>query len=204
MNRIFNIHIESGYDLSVFDEKPHFEFLQVKQVHGNKLVSCQEANNLIEADGIVCTCQKCTLAIKTADCVPIFVIGENGHANIHAGWRGVHNKIIHHNLLEKIIPRFFYMGPHILQNQYQVGPEFESHFKEYCQIAKNSDNFLRKNGDHFYISLQNILKKQITEKYPKSTILLSEECTFLDHKYHSFRRDQTDKRNWNIIKPVKG
>ncbi len=78
--------------------KPNF-----KQVHG---VACGEyratGEELGEIDALVTSQPEATVAIATADCVPILIAHESGTrvAAVHAGWRGTRARI-----LEKIWPQ---------------------------------------------------------------------------------------------------
>ena len=67
-----------------YTEEPQLEpIFQVKQVHGNSVVDFHETHEgNREADGIFLLYQDIQsphyLAIKTADCLPVAVIGEKG------------------------------------------------------------------------------------------------------------------------------
>lgn len=68
-------------------------FARVNQVHGARIsaVTRENAGERPRADGMVTREAGVTLAIFTADCVPILMHSERAHAvaAIHAGWRGV-------------------------------------------------------------------------------------------------------------------
>ncbi|MBN1961858.1 MAG: peptidoglycan editing factor PgeF [Deltaproteobacteria bacterium] len=62
-----------------------------KQVHGNAVFEVMHAaSRVIEADGLWTRDRQVTLAVFTADCVPILISTSDGSAvaAIHAGWRG--------------------------------------------------------------------------------------------------------------------
>jgi YfiH family protein len=61
----------------------------VDQVHGSVTVDVIEPGNHGRADGLSTRCGGLPLAIGTADCVPVALVGETAVALIHAGWRGV-------------------------------------------------------------------------------------------------------------------
>ncbi len=65
-----------------------------RQVHGTRVIEADEFSpghhDGIAADGLTTTRPGCTVAVATADCVPILLV-EPGHrwaAAVHAGWRG--------------------------------------------------------------------------------------------------------------------
>lgn len=78
--------------------RPVASVLRVKQVHGNAVVTEPAADFAVEADAIVLGPESVdrTPVIRTADCVPILMADrETGRvAAIHAGWRGVHARIV--------------------------------------------------------------------------------------------------------------
>lgn len=180
-----------GCIFEVYNERPNLSVKQVHQVHGNLILDCISANNELEADGIICLCFKCTLAIKTADCLPIAVCGERGFALLHAGWRGLSLEIIKQEILSKILPHTFFIGPHIKQNAYEVGEDFFKNFPDELPIMIEG---------RFHFSLQEIAIKQILDKYPQAKIECSDICTFEDFSYNSYRRNKTTLRNWNLLK----
>lgn len=67
---------------------------EVKQVHGDALISNPEATSVdaepvIEADGHATSRKNHALMVKTADCQPILLAHPKGYvAAVHAGWRG--------------------------------------------------------------------------------------------------------------------
>ena len=84
---------KNGEILSAAFDLPVKRFVTVRQVHGNRIVhfeSIEEGSRLLEADGIITTCEDLAVGIKTADCVPILLFDPRVPAvgAIHAGWRG--------------------------------------------------------------------------------------------------------------------
>ena len=71
---------------------PEFQFYFLKQVHGNRVVPAHSLSPT--ADGHFTSQKNQALCLRTADCLPVFIIrGENVFA-LHIGWRGIHNKIL--------------------------------------------------------------------------------------------------------------
>lgn len=178
-----------SYIFEVYSDRPEFSFKAVNQIHSNIVLECHD--EILDADGIVCTCGNCTLAIKTADCLPIAIVGDNGIALIHAGWRGLENEILKNDFIRKISPKEFYIGPHIGVEAYQVSDDFLKYFQK--------DKFITKN-ERYHFSLEKEATQQILDKYPNAVIKSSNACTFSDHRYNSYRRNKTDLRNWNILR----
>jgi len=127
-------HLRSRQELAMVDMVGHsVPLLTVKQVHGNKVIHVTEATmERKEADGLVTKLQGVALGILTADCGPVLfydhvasVIGI-----CHAGWRGAQGGILQatlkamEDLGAKRIHIYAALGPTIIQQNYEVGPEF--------------------------------------------------------------------------------
>src|SRR5436309_1957537 len=84
----------------VYQARPDFHLIKVKQTHSNIVLPEEDCNDLV-ADGIVGH-SKTPMAILTADCLPVLLLGESAHAFLHAGWRGLQNEIAGHELIRKI------------------------------------------------------------------------------------------------------
>ena len=183
----------------VYDRPPEFDFAKVKQVHGAKVLNSrmvtQQRENL-EADGLYCLNNEelIPMAIKTADCLPIAVCGEKGVAIVHAGWRGVAANIFSPKNLQSISPTSFFIGPAIAVESYEVQPDFLAHFPnlENCFIHKDQK---------IYFDLKLAALSLIKVQYPLALIEMSELDTFTHPKLHSYRKDKTESRNWNLWLP---
>ncbi|MBT3234586.1 MAG: polyphenol oxidase family protein [Bdellovibrionales bacterium] len=173
--------------------------LRVCQVHGTDIISTNSTLecSAVKADGLIHfrdgTDNKGgpSLAIVTADCLPILFWGTTGYGMLHAGWRGVAGGILLNPEITKLAPTNFVIGPHICQKCYQVAPDFINNFP-------NDRSFSRNNGQLFF-SLQDEVKGQIQEQFPSAKVQSMNLCTFHDSKLHSYRRNKTDLRNWNVV-----
>lgn len=114
------------------------------QVHGDSVYCACKAGAsgeadapAPEADALITRCRNLPLAIRTADCLPVFLF-DTGHraiAMIHAGWKGLHKKIISKTIKQMEIkfltdPRELAaaLGPAIRPCCYEVGEEFRGYF----------------------------------------------------------------------------
>lgn len=67
----------------------------LRQVHGDHVVLVDEPGQHagVEADGAVTTTEGAVLAVHTADCAPVLIMGSGpgvtGIAAVHAGWKGL-------------------------------------------------------------------------------------------------------------------
>lgn len=190
MAKLLNEYQIGDYLYQIYDDRPAFDFLEVKQVHGKNIINTLDSKEL-EADGII-TSSNIPLAIKTADCLPIAIIGENGIANLHAGWRGLAQEIIKEESIKALGPKIVFIGPHISEENYEVGEEFKQNFP-----GSNAFSVLE-GSVHF--SLEKELRSQIIVTYGNIEIISANICTFSNLNYNSYRRNQTTKRNYNILK----
>lgn len=179
-----------NYLIEVYDDKPDFEVINVNQIHSNIIVDDLSANTSVEADGIISKDLKTPIGIRTADCVPVIFIGKSGVANLHAGWKGIQQKIVCQDSLLDINPEYVFIAPHIRVDSYEVGEDFKSNFPD-------SKNF---QGINFH--MENEVIDQLKSKFSGIKIETCEICTLKDTKYNSYRRNKTSQRNWNIIKRI--
>jgi copper oxidase (laccase) domain-containing protein len=192
MEMVYEYKLPNGI-FRVFNSKDlNFDFLKTKQTHSDIVVNEKEIVSDIIADAIVGNTSK-PKCILTADCLPIIVEGEFGHATVHAGWAGVKNNILFSKKIAELKPKLFFIGPHILFQNYQVQENFKEHFP-------NSDAFIYKNNN-IYFDLASEIKNRIKQNYPNAEIMDSQICTFEDHRFHSYRRNKTEQRNYNIYFP---
>ena len=71
--------------------EPPSERCHVRQVHGTDLVDAAECSSTSSADGIYTNATGVTIAVKTADCIPLLLVDRERRfaLAIHAGWRGL-------------------------------------------------------------------------------------------------------------------
>lgn len=170
----------------------------VKQIHGSKVVSIQEIlANTLEADGIYWQWEdlektKSLPTILTADCLPLILLGEEGGAILHAGWRGVKTQIYLNSVLAPLKLNYFFIGPSIQPVSFEVTSEFLEYFE-------NKDLFSYKNNKCTF-NLQQQVILDLKKYYPG---IQGEDCaidTFADTRFQSFRRDKKNRtNNYNIF-----
>ena len=173
----------------------------MQQVHGNNVVTVgsKDAGTVIpDCDAIITNDPKVTLGVRVADCLPISVTDKKSRTIglIHAGWRGLEQKIIE-KTLQNMIKDFssnpkdleIVIGPHICAKHYEVKADVSSKFSDYPGAVLG-------NGDKVFLDLAKVAKLQLLSLGIKEeNIKIDERCTFEDKKFFSFRRDRTEKRN---------
>jgi copper oxidase (laccase) domain-containing protein len=183
----------------VFNDRPPFEFIEVQQIHCaivEEASSCQ-AKELKEADGLYFLFSKppeVPLAIKTADCLPITLIGKNGVAHIHAGWRGLNLGIQDHEMVKAIEPFYAFIGPSIHQESYEVSDDFRDNFP-------GLEECFNRNNERLTFNLPLAAKLSLQQIFPKIEVELSSLDTFTTPSHNSFRKTKTKQRNYNVLYP---
>lgn len=170
---------------------------QVRQVHGDRIIVAdgrypRGKGSLGEADGLMTKVPYLPLAIRTADCLPVFMFdaGQEGIGLIHAGWRGMRKNILGQavGLMERQWRSNpgdirVALGPAIRPCCYEVGGEFLEYFPGEC---------VSRGGRH-YLDLPKAGQNQLTAfGVHRENIFDCGICTCCDRNYFSNRRDGKD------------
>lgn len=172
------------------------KIIHTHQTHSTIIVEYngQDLSN-IEADGIMTTfdqlSKKISIAIKTADCMPIVILGKEKVVFLHAGWKGLADGILKNPLISSICPHYAFIGPSIQSNSFEVSEDFKSNFD-------NSSNFYSI-GKKYYFDLQKEASEQLYSFYNGIHVESCKEDTLQQKKFHSYRRNKTSHRNWNLF-----
>ena len=157
----------------------------VRQVHGIRVLEVLgvggdvdvAAGVIGEADGMVARGPGAVLAMMTADCAPVVVVGSKGLALLHAGWRGIVGGVIERGLQLVGDPWAGWVGPSIHSCCYEVGPEV---------VAAWTKRDLPVPGDSCVdpgAAAAHILERAGVPTH------MSPVCTHHDRGYFSYRRD---------------
>jgi len=181
----------------------------LRQVHGCAVVNTSPATapgvafeDRPAADGIYTTDRDVWVAVKTADCLPLIVVGRKGPfvAAVHAGWRGLAAGIIpevvrvHQTLGGQASDLQVLIGAAIGHANYEVGPEVIAALAtgaSGCPEHTVGLGFVRGNGTRWHVDLQLIAALALVELgVPGSQITIVRSCTFADANiWNSYRRD---------------
>ena len=176
-------------------KKPEIPLLHTHQVHGIEIAEKNECHTETKADGMIFKRSEIpddsALAIKTADCMPILIQSETEVIFLHAGWKGLAIGILNHPLLKEIKPLYAFIGPSIQECCFEVSEDFHHHFP-------GSPHF-HKSGEKYFFNLQAEAFNQLEQLFPQLRIEIAAECTCCDNKFHSYRRNKTIERNWNLF-----
>lgn len=177
--------------LSMAFDIPIENFLVLNQVHGDNIFVIKPhgdyftSREALNYDAIVTNRTDLAICIKTADCVPVFIVDrvKKVIAVIHAGWRGSAQGIT-----AKVI--------RLMQNQYRsdsrdllaaIGPaigrccyEVDAPAAEAFRHKKNAEDFLfpGKRKDRWMLDLVEVNQRQLLDcGIPESQIETSGLCT---------------------------
>ncbi len=141
------------------------------QLHGNRIHAVDTKRPRLSlrnrGDALYTKNRKTLLVIRTADCLPFFLIIRMGNnyltGVIHAGWRGLRQNIVFHSLLRvlqkalidpshwKESKIYCLCGPHAGKEDYEVGSEVAKFFTHKRQISQ----------EHYLLDLRAIAKEQM-------------------------------------------
>jgi len=168
--------------------------INIHQVHGDNIIvaskQCkQKDSSAPEADGVITDAYDLPLAVRTADCLPIFIGDPHKKCIglIHAGWRGTQKEVVTKaiNLFKKKFdsnPKDLkvVLGPGIRSCCYKVGPELADYFP---------DDVISKNGD-VYLNLAAVNKRQLMRSgLSEGNICDCQICSCCDESCFSYRRE---------------
>ena len=135
-NAYANIKIKPGQLICPLQVHKDSIFL-VDEEHGGR-GAYERATAIQDTDALMTGVRALPLAILTADCLPVFILDpeKRAIAMIHAGWKGLHQKIIA-KTVQKMTENFLSepshlvaaLGPAIRSCCYEVGKEFCTYFQ---------------------------------------------------------------------------
>ncbi len=167
---------------------PSFKFKMLWQVHGNDLLhstSISEENR--KADAHWTEEKNLALISKSADCIPVLAFSKklSRILAIHAGWRGVQNRIIPNSLQNLGASWDFFIGPHITKESFEIQNDCLELLKT-CTRLNAKDWYQNQKAD-----LTTIVFDQIKEvKSAQKSLTLEIFDTMTDLRFHSHRRDK--------------
>lgn len=164
-----------------------------KQIHGDDILvvkgGVRTSKSCPDADAYITDEKNLPIAIRTADCVPVFIF-DPVHRVIglaHAGWKGTYKQLAA-KTIQKMQEKYtsqpsdlkIALGPSIRECCYQVGEEFRDHFP-----SRVRDREGRLYADVVGANRDQLLKAGVRPE----NIFDSRLCTCCNKDYFSFRRD---------------
>lgn len=161
----------------------------VHQVHGTGVVEATRPGLLGDADAMFTSVRGLTLAVATADCLPVVLDAEGGVGIAHAGWRGVADGVVP-ALLEAMAAtglevRRAAIGPGIGACCFEVGAEVLDRLPAWGSTTTWGTPS---------VDLAGVVADQLGGV----DVTISEVCTRTDERFHSHRRDRTADRQMSL------
>jgi len=185
---------------------PEFKDLPVQymnQVHGASVEVIKEYLDepIPNTDALFTRSKKISLAIMSADCLPIAIANSKGTeiALIHAGWKGLSSGIIHKSLemfdLDKSELKAW-LAPCISQKEYEVGSDV---YEAFVNLDESSLKSFKKTSSEKWLFDMRYEATRILENLEVS-VSQSNYCTYNDDDlFYSYRRNKTDKRVLTLL-----
>ena len=164
-----------------------------KQIHGDDVLVAKDSSfsshGCPDADAYITVQKDLPIAIRTADCVPVFLFDPEKSAIgiVHAGWKGTVKEITYKTVLRmkeslgcKPENIQAVLGPAIQPCCYEVGEEFRQYFP---------NEIIERSGKLFVDVIKNNYKQLLKSGLKKEHIQNTGICTYCNPKYFSFRRD---------------
>jgi YfiH family protein len=184
---------------------------RLQQVHGTQLLLAPFSveNPTPKGDGIFLWETSGTVAVVTADCVPVlltsalhpFVLA------VHAGWRGLSQGILPQAIEMAArygIPAealYAVVGPAIGAGKFEVGPEVLEAFSQANAPGLESSQ-LKGVEDRWHLDLQQLAVFSLLDAgMIAEQLSVVRSCTYMDSlQWHSYRRDGgAAERNWSWV-----
>jgi len=175
---------------------PHW----LNQIHSTDIVVAEDDAHLCpDADGLY-SAQGCSLAVLTADCLPIVLASASGdeYAVVHAGWKGLLGGVIENAAKHfRSPPAFGVIGPGIGQENYQVDQNFRDRFIN--ALGESAANAFTPDGVGHYRADLKLLAKQKLTALGCTNIADASICSYSNPNLYSYRQNKTIGRFATVV-----
>lgn len=191
------------------------QFQHVKQVHGTDIVAAQlaaQSAGQVHADGIYTTSSEVTVAVKTADCVPLLCCDRRARhfaLALHAGRRGLLAGIVARAVAAldahavRRADTLWAIGPAVGAAAYEVGPEeMEALCTTELSAAQMALCLGKGKDDRWHLDLQLLAVLQLLNAgISAQQLSVIRICTYTAAElFHSLRFDQKHNgSNWSYL-----
>lgn len=174
-----------------------------EQIHSNKIARLDKslsAMSLKACDALVTNIPNTFLAVKTADCFPVFFYDKTVKviAVAHSGREGTRLdisksvlEIFFNEYDSKPEDIFIEIGPGICGKHYPVSEDIYTGFY--------GNDFHYPTSDFFIDLEKSIVQSLLSNGVLSSNIISVSQCTFEKQNFYSYRRDRTSKRQLSLI-----
>ena len=168
-------------------EHPHL-YLPI-QKHTNRVITLTRfPSPPTIGDAVVTNLKGVEIGVRTADCVPLVLVGDEWVGVVHVGWKGLAAGVVEKTLdrlkpYEELHRLFAFIGPSAKSCCYEVGEEFRRLFPSYLA---------ERNGS-LYMDMQRAVMEELRSMGINNFGLI-EKCTVCSEDLPSYRRDRTERR----------
>ncbi len=205
----FQIYFGNKHFSEVVEASQDPSLCGLHQVHGAKCIEATQSQKP-DADAHWTKDKTKTLLIKTADCLPILATSkqEEWTIAIHAGWRGVDQKITTLSLKPLVKPSDktikVYIGPHIQQQSFEVDKDIAERILSAhninLQTALGTGLCFQK-GFKYFLKLSDLVTQELTHLgIEKNQITVTDIDTKTNQDYYSYRNGDTGFRNYSLVR----
>ena len=188
---------------------PELHLRLLHQTHSDRVLNADNSN-LNDADAHFSFTSDQAICIRTADCLPVFIYDKKSHGvvAIHAGWRGIENKIIikafrgfeaaqrlnaRSEGSELLTEPLAFIGPHIGVNSFECGKDvalrLESVYKDTRCKSEEPVLFTNRAGKTTVSLLEIALAQLGSLGITSQQVAHLAIDTVTSGEHHSFRRD---------------
>lgn len=157
-----------------------------KQVHGAAIIEATWDGERCEGDGVLVDHQVLRdgrlVGVISADCLPVVLFSANKVAVLHAGWRGLANRILSSGA-KKLGAEITHclIGPRAGPTRYAVGPEVLEAIGAHARFTSSPER---------YLDLSATALEELKPYIEKAQLWVSGACTISDKRFFSYRRDR--------------
>lgn len=166
------------------------EWVWLRQVHGATVIRADSPGAVGEADAVFTTVPGLPLAVATADCFPVALVGVGGVGIAHAGWRGAAAGVVAElrraMASTGVAPHSAAIGPGIGPCCFEVGSEVAARFPG----AEAATSWGTTAVD---------LPRALRTELKGLEVWDSGLCTMSSPGFRSFRRDGTQLRQVAVV-----
>lgn len=187
-------------------QTPVSAIARLNQIHSDIVVDfIPDRDEIIKADGFKTRKKGTGGLIRTADCNPVIIYSKSHEPTlytIHAGWRGVANRICEKAVKEILQANnddgesiFVAVGPAICEECFEIDTDVADIFKKEFGEEHYKKILHRTNGKKQWLNLRKCLQLSFIELgLAKENIDVNKECTVChNNRYYSFRAEKNSR-----------
>lgn len=187
-------------DFQSAPELAAFRHVSLRQTHSDIIRIIRKfPHEKMEGDALITDISGILLVIKTADCLPAFIVDTARRviAAVHCGWRGTQKNVIgktlrtiHQSFCSDLTTLLIAMGPCIGKSCYEVGQEVREKF-EIHDLPSGIFNKHPSKEQRYLFDLRGANRAQALEMGVLAENIFSADiCTHCEKDLFSYRRDK--------------